>query len=378
MKLLYLSEWYPHRYDAMAGLFVRKHAEAVVRQGVEVCVLYCHLDKNIHHTEIVEQTTNGVREIYVYYPSNFLAAISKGYATVKQRFGMPDICQLNVITKNGLLPLYLKLVHHIPYVIVEHWSGYLPQNFSIHGGWHKRLMQLICRQAHAVLPVSQMLEDAMRANGFTNSHFQRIHNVVDDFFYPSSSLTPCKSSSLSSSPTSILHVSCFDEKAKNIRGLLRAVRRIADQRQGFTLTLVGTGIDFDSVRAYTDSLHFPAGIICFTGEQTPEQVAEHMRAADFFLLFSRYETYGIVLAEAAAIGIPCLYTNTTGLQLPADCGITVPSEDESALAEQILYLLDHHTDFDPACIRKHGQQYSYDAVGKQLLEIYQRALISSH
>jgi len=28
-KVLFLSAWYPNRYDAMAGLFVRKHAEAV-------------------------------------------------------------------------------------------------------------------------------------------------------------------------------------------------------------------------------------------------------------------------------------------------------------------------------------------------------------
>ena len=39
MKVLYLTQWYPHRYDAMAGLFVRNHAEAAIRQGVDVCVL---------------------------------------------------------------------------------------------------------------------------------------------------------------------------------------------------------------------------------------------------------------------------------------------------------------------------------------------------
>ena len=42
-KVLFLSAWYPNRYDAMAGLFVRKHAEAV-GQYADVCVLYLHLD----------------------------------------------------------------------------------------------------------------------------------------------------------------------------------------------------------------------------------------------------------------------------------------------------------------------------------------------
>jgi hypothetical protein len=30
VKILFLSAWYPHRYDPMPGLFVKQHAEAVV------------------------------------------------------------------------------------------------------------------------------------------------------------------------------------------------------------------------------------------------------------------------------------------------------------------------------------------------------------
>ena len=40
--VLFLTEWYPNRTDAMAGLFVQKHAQTVVRQGCKVVVLYFH------------------------------------------------------------------------------------------------------------------------------------------------------------------------------------------------------------------------------------------------------------------------------------------------------------------------------------------------
>ena len=40
MKVLFLSAWYPTERDAMAGLFVQKHAEAVAQQGHDVRVLY--------------------------------------------------------------------------------------------------------------------------------------------------------------------------------------------------------------------------------------------------------------------------------------------------------------------------------------------------
>ena len=51
----------------MAGLFVRKHAEAV-SQYADVCVLYLHLDDKIDDFQIVEQSYNDVREIVVYIP----------------------------------------------------------------------------------------------------------------------------------------------------------------------------------------------------------------------------------------------------------------------------------------------------------------------
>ena len=82
MKVLYLSEWYPHRRDAMSGLFVRKHAIACVRQGIDVCVLFIMKDT---HDDIIIQTTDGVREVYVYHTGNYYKALYKGWQTLKCR-----------------------------------------------------------------------------------------------------------------------------------------------------------------------------------------------------------------------------------------------------------------------------------------------------
>ena len=79
MKVLFLSAWYPHRYDAMAGLFVRKHAEAVSRYA-KVCVLYMMADENVQKFDVIEQNFNKVHEIYIYYPyipNKLLSKVSK-------------------------------------------------------------------------------------------------------------------------------------------------------------------------------------------------------------------------------------------------------------------------------------------------------------
>ncbi|MCQ2312746.1 MAG: glycosyltransferase [Paludibacteraceae bacterium] len=369
MKVLYLCEWYPHRYDAMAGLFVRKHAQAVVRQGVEVMVLYLHLDKHIHKEELIEQTTDGVREVYVYYPCkwDYLKALRHGYQHIKRSWGRPDLCQLNVITKNGLLPLYLWKRFSIPYIIIEHWSGYLPMNRAQSLNRRRRFFaRLIARNAQVVLPVSQTLMNAMKECGLVCRQWQLINNVVDGFFYANPNTkhqTP--------NTRHFIHISCFDEKAKNIQGLLRAVHRLAQERQDFHLTLVGTGVDFAVDKAYAESLGLVPDIVSFTGELPPEQVAEELAKSQMLILNSRYETYGIVLAEAASVGIPSIETDTCGLQLPESCGIIVPPEDEESLAEQMRLFIEGKVSFDKEIIREQGKMYSSETVGKELKSIYE-------
>lgn len=342
MKVLFLAAWYPTERDAMAGLFVQKHAEAVRAQGADVRVLF--------------SDSVGIQ---------WYVDMWHGWRRLRKDWGLPDIVQMNVLDKNGLLALYLKRRYHIPYVIVEHWSGYLPANFSFRGGLHGWLMRHIAFEASAILPVSSALEKAMKACGIKNRYWEKINNVVDDFFYlPYTKQHRTKKR--------LLHVSCFDEKAKNIKGLLRAVHKVAQQRRDFELVLVGTGVDFEEDRTYADALQFPDGMLIFTGEQTPEQVCRWMQQSDAFILFSRFENAPVVLSECLAVGLPSISSDVGGVteMLNNQTSTIVHSEDEQALAEAIAYMLDYYGDYNVAGMRKYGRQYSLAVVGKHLMNLY--------
>jgi glycosyltransferase involved in cell wall biosynthesis len=346
MKVLFLSAWYPTERDAMAGLFVQKHAESVMQQGHDVRVLYSE-----------KVGIAWIKDMY------------QAWKQLQKEWGKPDVVQMNVLDKNGLIALWLKYRYHIPYVIIEHWSGYLPANFAFRCGWHGWLMRKIAKQASCILPVSQMLEDAMKNCGIENQNWQRIHNVVDNFFYQpisTKTITP------KGDTFRFLHVSCFDEKAKNIQGMLRAVRKVAEERQDFELVVVGTGVDYTEDRAYADSLQFPEGMLTFTGEQTPHEVAQWMQESDCFLFFSRYENAPVVLSECLACGLPIISSHAGGIPEMVDdtCGILVPTEDENALAKAMKDMMSNHNNYSPKQIRKHGEKYTYHVVGSKLSEIY--------
>ena len=368
MKVLFLATWYPHRYDDMAGLFVRKHAEALVRQGMDVCVLYIHEDHAVKQIEMVEQKTHGIHEVYVYTPRNFLRALWQGCRLITSQWGLPDICQLNVISKIGLLADYLRLRYHIPYVIMEHWSAYLPENGAT---LHRRrllFIRYIARHAACVMPVSETLAKAMKKSGVTNARWQVVPNVVDDFFY-----TPYER--MKKPIMQFVHVSCFDNDAKNIMGILRAIQSLSLRRTDFHFTFIGTGRDFDAAVSYAEQLGIMP-FLTFTGECPPLVVCEHMRQADAFVLFSNYETFAIVLAESIAMGMPFIST-PVGCVHEIDmntCGCLVPFRDEQALVQRMAYMIDHYADYDSDAIRLQGQCFSYDIVGNTLIQIYQQCL----
>lgn len=352
MKVLFLTPWYPTEQDAMAGLFVQKHVDSVRNQGVDVRVLH-------------SQTWGG---------------LLRGWRQLRREWGLPDVVQLNVIQKQGLLALRLKQRYKIPYIIVEHWSGYLPENgqFMHMSAYKRRLYARIARHASALLCVSNRLAEAMRQCGVTNADTRKINNVVEDFFYDKVESQKSKAESVKT----LLHVSCFDERAKNVKGLLRAAKALADQQQDWQLVLVGTGVDYKEVRAYADELKFPEGLLQWRGELPPRQVAEELAQADIFVLPSNYENAPVVISESLARGVPIISTRAGGIpeMVSSECGILVPPRDDQALTEAIANMLDHYNDYNRDTIRQAGLQYTYESVGTRLANIYREVCTtpSSH
>ena len=347
MRILFLTPWYPSDKDAMSGLFVQKHVEAVRAQGCDVRVIF----------------------------SDTWCDTRRQWKALRREGWMPDVVQLNVIQKQGILALWLKKRYGIPYVIVEHWSGFLPENGAYlrnNGSLKRKIYEKIAAEASVILPVSERLKEAMQACGIQNARWEKIHNVVDDFFFEKEE---SRKSKVERRKT-LLHVSCFDEAAKNVKGLLRAAKMLTEKRQDWCLVLVGTGADYKEVRAYAETLAFPAGTLRWTGELTPREVAEEMHKADAFVLPSNYENAPVVLSESLAMGLPIIASRVGGIpeMVDEESGILVPTRDEKALAEAMDEMLDNLDKYDSGQIRKKGEQYSFETVGKHFKAVYESVL----
>lgn len=164
--------------------------------------------------------------------------------------------------------------------------------------------------------------------------------------------------------------------------LLRAMRRIVDRQPSIRLTIVGGNLGFENykrheavMRELAETLNLGPHID-FAGELPPAQVAQRIRKSDALVLPSRRETFGAVLLEALACGVPVVATRCGGPQdfIDDSVGRTVPIEDPEALAASIEDVLANRAQFDPAALRAHALKYSWRSVAAQTHAYYAEAL----
>ncbi|CFX19868.1 GDP-mannose-dependent alpha-mannosyltransferase [Candidatus Filomicrobium marinum] len=127
--------------------------------------------------------------------------------------------------------------------------------------------------------------------------------------------------------------------------------------------VVGSGPQFAELRVkYPD--------VTFTGKQIGEDLAECYASADVFVMPSQTETFGIVLLEAMASGLPVAAYPVTGpLDLVRQAETGFLSEDLAAAAKAAMSL-------DRDIIRKRALDYSWEAAARLFIANIETALFA--
>lgn len=143
---------------------------------------------------------------------------------------------------------------------------------------------------------------------------------------------------------------------------IKAMEKVIKHCPGAKLALLGNGDseDFEKLRKLVISLKLQ-NHIKFFGVVNSSDVARFLELNDVLLQPSRWESFGVVVLEAAAIGLPTIAScvgGITDIVIDDITGLTFPSEDVNALAEAMIRLA-----LDPKLREQLGEN-AYELVGK--------------
>ena len=383
-KILYLARWYPNRYDPMPGLFIQRHAEAANR-FCRVGVVYTHVVdvEKVKGFDLDLSMIDGVPTAKVYYSNSkiniplvspiikairFFHANKLGIKKINEELEGFNLIHVHVLTRLGIIALWYKWFKGIPYVISEHWSRYLPLTGDFKGGLRKLLTRIVVKNASVVTTVTQNLANAMQSYGLKNANYKVLANVVTDDF-----LKYQIGKKSQKRKVTFIHVSCFEDKSKNISGLLRVIKSLALERSDFKFILVGEGMDFDSLKNYSREIGLGTVVVDFTGLLEGKALVKEMAEADLMVVFSNYENFPVVINESFVLGVPVIATSVGGIPefVNDNNGRLIAAGDEKALERLLNAYLNKKLKFNNQKIRTESlNAYSPDTIGEELCNIY--------
>lgn len=385
MKILWLASWYPSRIEPFNGDFIQRHAEATSLYH-DIDLIHVIKDPQGAFTKSFQVETERkerLREQIIYYfnPVQRLPVLGKLFSVIRyyrifkkqiaahiRENGKPDLVHVHVCMRAGLLALWLKRKYGLPYVVSEHASQFLAEaenNIYRAPGYYRFACKKILQKANRISAVSYHLGEAIRK--FAATSCERIPNVVNTAIFKPGKREPY-------TPCTFIHVSGL-EALKNLDTILSAFALLKEIHSGFVLNIVGSDKKEAKQKAMELGL---ADNAKFHAEMPQTALAEYMKEADALILFSRYETFGCVLIEAAACGTPVIVNDIPVMQenVKANFNGLIVQNNVDSLAKALADLIEKKVLFDKDAIAIHTKEkYGYETIGQQFSAFYNSVLI---
>ena len=380
-KVLKICSWYPNEFKPTLGNFVQKHAEAISLLNDVVTLSIFPDETSIDH-RVVVNPKDQLTEIIIYYPKktsgfplnkflNFLAhrkAFKLGFNLVKEKIGIPEIVHLNIVYPLGIWAYWLKKRYGIPYVVTENSSGFHVNSDHAYPKPIMSLCQLVLRNAEYLLPVSRNLKENLKILS-PSSQFEIISNVVDEKRFLPKEIQNEEFKRL-------IHISTGVDEIKNLSGMLHVMNELKNQHVQVSLDIVSDG-DIEYAKTLASDLNLNTNVT-FHSTKTTSEVAEMIQNSDALLMFSNYENFPCVIAEAMMCGKPVISSNVNGIpeHVHDFNGMLVNPRDEKALGSAIKRFVNNEVSFNSKEIRDYAMDnFSYREVCRKFSEIYGKVLL---
>lgn len=385
MHILIIPSWYPQYEGDPGGSFFREQAIGLTRQVERVGVLFPNqrsirelwnpkaavfgvINKDDASTRLVQRNGFNITPRWeTGIAAQFLYHGTRLFTDYIGRHGRPDVIHAYSALYGGLLARRISQSTGIPYVVTEHATGYFKNHFN---SKQLALARKVFAGSNANIAVSKNLQQILEER----YGFKRVWRVIPNMVNASFFAQPVNSLEQNLHRKAFVNIALLNPIKRH--DLLIDAIAICQKlgRKDITLTIVGEGAERARLQQRIMSLGL-GDHVHLKGMVPRGQIPALLRAHDAFVLSSDYETFGVVAAEALALGVPCVVTNCGGpaeiVASPED-GYAVRTGDAQAFAEAMIKLADRPFDAGERHARRDrcAARFSESVVCQQLATLY--------
>ena len=387
MHVLVVPSWYPTTEAPLDGVYFAEQAQCLSEHGMRVGVVYPEQQSlrraswgvvRDKHFQTEWTDDHGLPTLRRYdwnvwwrFPPGLRCRVRSAVRLARRyvdREGPPDVIHAQSGHWAGAAAARIATELSRPYVLTEHFGGF--QRDAIFP-WRWPLVKEGYRNAHRIAAVSYPLKQTLVEQGLASPARIEVHpNLAPTghFTLPPSGRPPPP-------PFRFVTVTRLVPQ-KDVDGLLRAFAQLTTDGGDARLVVVGDGPKRETLAHSSRRLGIDDRVT-FRGRLNRDGVREALWNAHAFVLPSRHETFGVVLLEAMATGLPVVATTCGGPEdvVPPDTGRLVPTDDPDALADGLRDVRAHWASFDADAIRARTlERYGPEPFCRRTRLLYRRAL----
>lgn len=385
--ILLLPSWYPAHPKDIRGCFFREQALALTKAGYQVGVITSEFRSLKNWSSIFSSQhgffyekdcgINTIRFKTMLWFPRFHFLINKislwaglnAFEKYIRKFGKPDIIHVHSCLYMGEVARYIKEKYNISYIVTEHSSGYIRNLYS---NYQLGIAKKVLAESSYNIAVSRQMAIFFQEKFNTIKVWQVIPNIVNSNFL-NKNITKVQSID----NFRFINVAFMNKNKRQIN-IIKAAENLEKQGvKGFELVLIGDGEEKTTLEKYVKENGLKN--IQFLGLQDRENVSELMSTSDCFVLSSDFETFGVVIIEALACGLPVISTRCGGPEdiIDESNGVLITKNNIEEITAAMEYIIKNYSNlYDKNSIREECEKkYSERAISNALSNIYEKVIL---
>ena len=344
MRILFLTNAYPDFESSYRGIFIKKMASFLLRDGYEITVVTPKIYKRSDYFEgqnrikvyrfpflsgnkpLIEYKKIPYFRMILYYLTGFFFSI---YALIKHKC---HLIHVHWAIPTGLIGVLAGALLNKPFIVTIHGSDF--RLATSKSSFLRQLFIFVCRKAKHLICVSEIMKKETEQMGIREENISVFPMGVDEAFFEAGRR---RKKGLGDRPLTILSnrnlINIY-----NISLLIRAVPLILREEPHTRFIIAGEGPEREDLEMEARSLNIVSSVQ-FLGRVPHEEMPSLLGQADIYVSTSLFDGTSVSLLEALASGtFPVVTDIPSNREWIADGenGFLTPTNEEKFLAKRIV------------------------------------------